>query len=460
VAYKTVNPFNGELVKSYPDLSDADLQAALSRAENAYETEWSSKSFAQRAAVVKKAASILRSKLDEFAHLVTLEMGKLYAEAQGEVTLSADILDYYADNAERFLAPERLTVAEGEAFVESDPIGIIFGVEPWNFPYYQLARIIGPNLMAGNVVMVKHASNVPQCAAAFHQLFKDAGAPEGVYTNLFVTKEQITRIIADPRVKGVALTGSEAAGAIVASEAGKALKKSTMELGGSDALIVLEDADLDKAVKWAVWGRMNNTGQCCVAAKRIIVVDKVADAFLTQFKAALAALQPGDPFDAKTTLGPLCSEGSLKGLLEQVDTAVAHGAKAVLGGKRLDRPGAFIEASILTNVKPDNPAYKQEFFGPVALFFPVKNEDEAIKLANDSPYGLGGSVFTEDIERGKRVARRIETGMVFINQATWTAPELPFGGIKNSGYGHELSNMGIQEFVNKKLVRVSTSLPA
>jgi succinate-semialdehyde dehydrogenase/glutarate-semialdehyde dehydrogenase len=205
---------------------------------------------------------------------------------------------------------------------------------------------------------------------------------------------------------------------------------------------------------------MNNTGQCCVAAKRIIVVDKIADEFLKRFKAALERLEPGDPFDAKTTLGPLCSESALKGLLEQVDTAVAHGAKAVLGGKRLDRTGAFIEASILTHIKPDNPAYKQEFFGPVALFFPVKNEDEAIKLANDSPYGLGGSVFTEDIERGKRVARRIETGMVFINQATWTAPELPFGGIKNSGYGHELSNMGIQEFVNKKLVRVSTALPA
>ncbi len=459
MAYQSVNPFNEQILKTFPDLSDAALEAAIVRAEQTYH-EWSTKSFAQKAAVVKKAASILRTKLHEFATLLTLDMGKLYAEAEGEVKLSADILDYYADNAERFLAPERLTVAEGEAMVESDPIGVIFGVEPWNFPYYQLARIAAPNLMAGNVVMVKHASNVPQCAAAFGQLFKDAGAPEGAYTNLFVTKEQITRIIADPRIKGVALTGSEAAGAIVAAAAGKSLKKTTMELGGADAFIVLEDADLDKAVKWAVWGRMNNAGQCCVAAKRFIVVEQVADKFLAGFKEALERLQPGDPMDVKTTLGPLCSEAALKGLLEQVETAIAKGAKVALGGKRLNRPGAFMAPSILTDIKPENPAYKQEFFGPVSLFFRVKNENEAIALANDSPYGLGGSVFTQDVERGKRIARRIETGMVFINQATWTAPELPFGGIKNSGYGHELSDMGIQEFVNKKLVRVSTALPA
>jgi succinate-semialdehyde dehydrogenase/glutarate-semialdehyde dehydrogenase len=459
MAYKSVNPYDGQVLKTFDELGDAQLEAALARAEQTYETVWSTKTFAEKAAVVKKAASILREKMDDFARLVTLEMGKRSAEAQGEVKLSADILDYYADNAERFLAPERLTIAEGEAFVESDPIGVIFGIEPWNFPYYQLARIIAPNLMVGNVVMVKHASNVPQCAAAFEQLFRDAGAPEGAYTNLFITKEQIAHLIADPRIKGVALTGSEAAGATVAAEAGKNLKKTTMELGGSDAFIVLEDADLGKAVEWAVWGRMNNTGQCCVAAKRIIVVDEIADDFLMRFKSALEKLEPGDPLDSKTTLGPLCSEAALNGLLNQVNTAIAHGATVLLGGKRIDRPGAFCEASILTDIKHDNPANKQEFFGPVALFFRVKDEHEAIAIANDSPYGLGGSVFTRDIERGKRVARKIETGMVFINQATWTSPELPFGGIKNSGYGHELSDMGIQEFVNKKLVRVSYAMP-
>jgi succinate-semialdehyde dehydrogenase / glutarate-semialdehyde dehydrogenase len=261
------------------------------------------------------------------------------------------------------------------------------------------------------------------------------------------------------RIKAVALTGSEAAGSIVAAQAGKALKKSTMELGGSDAFIVLEDADLNRAVSWAVWGRMNNTGQCCIAAKRFIVVEPIADEFLRRFKASLQQLHAGDPLEPKTTLGPLSSEGALQELLGQVKGAVAGGAKLALGGKRLERTGAFIEASILTDITPENPAYYQEFFGPVALFFKVKDEDAAVKLANDSPFGLGGSVFTSDIERGKRVARKIATGMVFVNQATWTAANLPFGGIKNSGYGRELAELGMQEFVNKKLIRVSNSMP-
>jgi succinate-semialdehyde dehydrogenase/glutarate-semialdehyde dehydrogenase len=308
--------------------------------------------------------------------------------------------------------------------------------------------------MAGNVVMVKHAPSVPQCALAFVALFREAGAPEGAYTNLFLSNEQAEHLIDDPRIKGVALTGSERAGSIVAAQAGKNLKKSTMELGGSDAFIVLEDAELDKTVEWAVWGRMNNTGQCCVAAKRFIVVDKIADQFIKKFQTALEALTPGDPMDASTTLGPLCSETALLNLLDQVKRSVAKGARLIMGGSRLDRTGAFMQPSILTDIKKGTPAYLEEFFGPVALFFRVANEDEAIALANDSTYGLGGSVFTADIERGKRVASRIETGMVFVNHPTWTAPELPFGGIKHSGYGHELSGLGIQEFVNKKLVCV------
>jgi succinate-semialdehyde dehydrogenase/glutarate-semialdehyde dehydrogenase len=396
----------------------------------------------------------MRARIDEFARPVTLEMGKLIDQARGEVMLSADIIDYYAKNAERFLAPEHLKPSSGEAEVESSPFGVLFGVQPWNFPYYQLARFAAPNLMAGNVVMVKHAGCVPQCAIAFERLWMEAGAPVGAYTNLLISHDQVNRVIDDPRIKGVALTGSVEAGKSVAGRAGQNLKKSTMELGGSDAFIVLEDADLDKTVKWAVWGKMNNTGQCCVAAKRFIVVEELADRFLGKFQTALAALKPGDPMDEATTLGPLSTEAALVQLLGQVEGAVAKGATLVMGGKRIDRPGAFMQATILANIKPDNPAFREEFFGPVALFFRVKNEDEAVALANDSDFGLGGSVFTKDVARGKRVASRVDTGMMFVNHPTWTKPDLPFGGIKDSGYGRELSSMGIQEFVNKKLVCV------
>jgi len=453
--YQTINPFTEELVKTFPEDTDERLQEIIAKAEAVYKSDWKLRTLDERKAVVKKAAAILREKLDEFATPITIEMGKLFREAQGEVELSADILDYYADNAGTFLAPRKLTVAGGEALVESEPLGVLFCVEPWNFPYYQLARVAGPDLMSGNVLIVKHAPNVPQCALAFEKLFLDAGAPEGVYTNVFLSNEQAAKAVADPRIKGVALTGSERAGSAVAAEAGQALKKTTMELGGSDAFIVLDDADLDTAVKWGLWGRMNNTGQCCVAAKRFILHEKIADAFLDRFEKELKKLVPGDPMDPKTTLGPLCTSGALDLVLKQIKTAVDGGAKVLLGGKRLDRPGYFLEPTILTNITPENPAFHQEFFAPVALIFRVKSEKEAIDLANDSPYGLGGSVITTDIERGKRVARQIETGMVFINRATWTAPDLPFGGVKNSGYGRELSDLGISEFVNKKLIRVA-----
>jgi succinate-semialdehyde dehydrogenase / glutarate-semialdehyde dehydrogenase len=459
MAYRSINPYNGEVLKTYEDMGDEALESAVSRAEQVFETAWSRETIARRAAVLKRAANLMRERSAQLARLISLEMGKLINESVGEVALSADILDYYSERGPKMLAAQELILEEGEAAVESEPLGVLFCVEPWNFPYYQLARVAGPSLVLGNVMLVKHASNVPQCAEAFERVLLDAGAPAGVYTNLFATKEQISRLIADPRIKAVALTGSEAAGAIVAAQAGKALKKSTMELGGSDAFLVLEDADLDRAVSWAVWGRINNTGQCCIAAKRFIVVEKVADEFLRRFKASLALLQLGDPLDPATTLGPLSSEGAVQELVKQVETAVAHGAKLVIGGRRPSRKGAFIEAGILTDIAPENPAFHQEFFGPVAMFFRVKDEKAAIELANDSPYGLGGSVFTRDIERGKRVARQIETGMVFINQATWTAPNLPFGGIKNSGYGRELAELGMQEFVNKKLIRVSYSLP-
>jgi succinate-semialdehyde dehydrogenase/glutarate-semialdehyde dehydrogenase len=454
MAYQSTNPYNGKILASFQEADETELQAALDCASNCYQGTWRNTSFAERAAVLKRAAVILRERSDEFATLITLEMGKLLDQSRGEVAITAAIFDYYAEHGERFLAPEKLPTKSGEALVESSPIGVLFGVEPWNYPYYQIVRFAAPNLMAGNVVMIKHASNVPQCAQAFEQLMIDAGAPAGAYTNLFISKDQVAQVIDDPRIRGVALTGSEAAGAVVAARAGQNLKKTTMELGGSDAFIVLEDADLALAVKHAVIGRMGNAGQACTASKRFIVVDALADRFLEQFQAALANFNPGDPMDKATTLAPLSSEAALQHLLDQVRRAVVGGAQVVLGGARLELDGAFMAPTILSGITPDNPAYHEEFFGPVALFFRVADEDAAIALANDSPFGLGGAVFTQDIERGKRVARRVETGMMFINRPASSAPDLPFGGIKNSGYGRELSSAGIQEFVNKKLIRV------
>ncbi len=450
--YESVNPFDGKTIKTFVETTDAQLEAKIAAAQACYET-WRHKTYAERAVIVSKAAELMHAQSDAFARLATIEMGKRIDEARGEVNFSADILAYYAKNAERFLAPVKLNPKVGHAHMESSPIGVIFCVEPWNFPYYQLARVAGPHMMAGNVVMVKHAGIVPQCAIAFEKLWIDAGAPAGLYTNLLISHEQSNRVVDDLRIKGVALTGSVAAGQAVASRAGSKVKPSSMELGGSDAFIVLEDADIEHALKWAVWGRMYNAGQTCCAAKRFIVVEAIADTFLEKFRAALAALKPGDPLDEKTTLGPLSTESALVDLLKQVDAAVAHGAKIALGGKRIDRPGAFMEPTILTGVTPQNPAFRDEFFGPVAMFFRVKNEDEAIALASDSDFGLGGSVFTKDEARGQRVASRVETGMMFVNNISWSDAELPFGGIKDSGYGRELGDMGIQEFVNKKLVR-------
>ena len=452
MAYSSVNPFTGKLLQSFDQLTDKQLEEKLAIAESCYKT-WKQTSYGERAKIMDKASRLLAERADEFAHTMTLEMGKRIGEARGEVKFSSDILAYYAKHAETFLAPQKLHPTIGDAHMESSPIGVIFGVEPWNFPYYQLARVAGPHLMAGNTLVIKHAGCVPQCAIAFEKLFIDAGAPVGLYTNLLISHEQSDKVIDDPRIKGVALTGSVPAGRSIAARAGQNLKPSSMELGGSDAFIVLEDADLEHTIPWALWGRMYNTGQTCCAAKRFIVVDKIADKFLEKFSAALSGLKAGDPLDEKTTLGPLSTESALVQLLAQVDSAVAHGARVLIGGKRVDRPGSFMQPTILTDVTPKNPAFRDEFFGPVAMFFRVKDEDEAIALANDSDFGLGGSVFTKDIERGRRVASRVDTGMMFINNISWSDAELPFGGIKDSGYGRELGDMGIQEFVNKKLVR-------
>lgn len=455
MAYRSTNPFTNKVEQSFDEISDQQLEAKIKAAQACFDDNWRAQSFEQRKTVLKRAASLMRERQQALAELATLEMGKLIAQSAGEVALSAAIIDYYADHAEAFLAPEKLKTDKGEAVVESSPLGILFGVEPWNYPYYQIARFAAPNLMAGNVVMVKHASNVPQCALAFEQLMIDAGLPAGGYTNLFASKDQVAALIDDKRVRGVALTGSEAAGAVVAARAGKNLKKSTMELGGSDAFIVLEDADMARAVKQAVSGRMGNAGQACTASKRFIVLDAVADAFLEQFKTAMEQFKPGDPMDKASTLAPLSSADALDKLEEQVQTAVKHGATLLLGGKRADMQGNFMQPTILCDVAEDNPMFNEEFFGPVAMFFRVKDEDEAVALANNSPFGLGGSVFTANAERGRDVARRIDTGMVFVNSAAVSLPDLPFGGVKNSGYGRELSAAGIHEFINKKLIRVA-----
>ena len=451
---QSTNPATNEVVKSFEEMSGSEIESALSIADKAYYV-WKRTTYEERANLLHKVASLMREEKDALAKLITLEMGKLLKESEGEIDLSANIFDYYADNGAKFLADQTLKTEFGEAIVRHSSIGVLLGVEPWNFPFYQVARFAAPNIMIGNVILLKHASNVPQCGIAIEKLFKKAGAPEGIYTNLLIPGSKVNALLADKRIKGATLTGSETAGAGLAEAAGKNLKKSVLELGGSDAFIVLEDADMDKTVEWAVIGRMNNTGQCCVASKRFIVVEAVADEFLEKFKEKLSALKVGDPMHPDTQLGPLSSEEAAAQIEDQVKRSVAAGAKILLGGKRIDRQGAYMQATILTDIKPDTPAYYEELFGPVASFYRVKDEAAAIELANDSPYGLGGSVFTNDIERGKKVADQIDSGMVFINHPTWTKEDLPFGGTKRSGYGRELAELGIQEFVNKKLIRVS-----
>lgn len=454
MSIQTVNPNTNKTVKSFVEMTDKEVDLLVARATKAF-GNWRKTTYKQRADLLHKVAALMRKKKESLAKLITLEMGKLISQAKAEIDLSANIIDYYATNGAKFLEDKHLDPEYGKAFIRYSPIGVLLGVQPWNFPFYQVARFVAPNIMIGNTVLLKHASIVPQCAIAIQELFEEAGAPDGIYTNLLISGKRASALVSDDRIKGVSLTGSEEAGVSVASEAGKKLKKSVLELGGNDAFIVLEDADIDKAVEWAVVGRMNNNGECCVASKRIIVLEKVADEFLEKFKEKLSKMKVGDPMDPSTELGPLSSEEAAVHLADQVKRSVDAGAKVLLGGKRVNCPGAFMEPTILTNLKPGIPAYHEELFGPVASFYRVKDEQAAIDLANDSSYGLGGSVFTQDIERGKRIADQIDTGMVFINHPTWTQADLPFGGTKGSGYGRELSELGIDEFVNKKLIRVS-----
>ena len=456
MTYATINPFTGELIKEFPNATDAEVTEAIESAHQAF-LSWRNTSFANKAEILNRAAALLRDSKRRYAELLTLEMGKVIGEAEAEVELSAQILEYYAEHAERLLAPQKLPVAdpaEGEALLVNEPLGVLLAIEPWNFPYYQIARILAPQLSAGNTLLLKHASNVPQCAAAFESLMRDAGLPQGAFQNLYATRDQVEQIINSPKVHGVALTGSEGAGAVIASQAGKALKKSTLELGGSDAFIVLEDAELEKTIDWAVFGRHWNAGQVCVSSKRMILVEAIYDKFMEGYTKGVAALKAGDPMDPNTTLAPLSSQGAGDEVKQKIREAVEHGATATEVGPKVPEQGAFVQPTILTNVTPDNPAYYWEFFGPVSMILKAKDEQEAIAIANDSPFGLGGSVFTADEQRGLAVAKQVSTGMMFVNHPTMAKADLPFGGIRRSGYGRELIDLGLKEFVNHKLINV------
>jgi succinate-semialdehyde dehydrogenase/glutarate-semialdehyde dehydrogenase len=456
MTYQTVNPYTNELVKSYDYATDQEIDATIEKAHAAFLT-WRNSGSGDRSKVLTRAAQLLRADKQAFAGVLTEEMGKITAEAEAEVELCAEILDYFADFGAGFLEEEPLRVkdaSEGKVTIVHEPLGVLYTIEPWNFPYYQVIRVAAPQIVAGNTIVLKHAENVPASALAMQKLFDEADLPEGVFNNLFAPISATDHIMAHPLVRGVALTGSERAGTAVASAAGKNLKKSTLELGGADAFIVLDDADIDKTVKWAVFGRHWNAGQVCCAAKRLIVLDAVYDEFMNKYRAGVAALRAGDPRDPATQLAPLSTQKAADNLAAEVTAAIDHGASAETLGEPVPTQGAFFQPTILTGVSPDNPAFQIEFFGPVSMVFRVADEDEAIAVANASRYGLGGSVFTRDVARGERVARRVETGMVFVNHPTMVKSDIPFGGVKASGYGNELTEFGIREFVTNKVIDI------
>jgi len=453
--YTSVNPATGEVVETFANHTDAELQSALSIAHSLFKSDWSKGRIEPRLGVLSRIADLMEERMEPLARILVQEMGKRLSEARDEVRLSADIARYYARNAATFLAPEKIRTPRGEAWVEYHPIGVIVAVEPWNFPYYQLVRVAGPNIAIGNPVLAKHASIVPRAAVAFEEVATAAGAPKGTWTNIFATGEQIATLVADDRVQGVALTGSEKAGSIVASQAGKHLKKSVMELGGADVFAVLDDADVAKAAEAGAAARLYGAGQVCNGAKRFLIQEKIADRFLKKFTDILAGIKIGDPMDESVGLGPLCSVNARDDIAAQVERAVKAGATLHHGGAAIEGPGAFFQPTILTNVTRDNPAYFEEFFGPVAQVHVVRDDEQLVEIANDSPFGLSGAIFSADIDRARALASRIETGSVWINTRSSTAPELPFGGVKRSGYGRELSECGIKELVNPKMVVVA-----
>jgi len=451
--YSVINPASGETVKEYPQISDEYLSAAIAAAEDAHRN-WALKtSVSERASLVRRVAELHSERRETLAEIAVREMGKPMEQALGEVDFCADIYSYYADNAEEFLKDEPITLlaGDGTALVRRTSVGPLLGIMPWNFPYYQVARFAGPNLVVGNPILLKPARQCPESAEAIQKMFAEAGFPDGAYETILVSNDQIADAIADPRVRGVSLTGSERAGAAVAEIAGRNLKKVVLELGGSDPFILLGAEDLEEAVEAAVAGRLDNTGQSCNAAKRFIVADELYDDFLDKFTAKMTATEPGDPMSEDAEMGPLSSASAAETLQDQLDRAVAQGAKVAAGGDRKDN---YFSSTVLVGVTPQNDAYHEEFFGPVASVFRVGSEEEAIEPANDTPFGLGSYVFSDDPEQALRVADSLDTGMVYVNGVGADGPELPFGGVKRSGFGRELGKYGMDEFVNKKLIRV------
>jgi succinate-semialdehyde dehydrogenase/glutarate-semialdehyde dehydrogenase len=450
--YAVVNPATGETVKEYQEISDDDLRAAIDRCDQASRSFPNETSVAERAALVRRVGELHSERRQELAEIIVREMGKPIEQALMEVDFAAEIYGFYADNAEDLMADEPIELlgGEGTAVIRRSPFGVLLGIMPWNFPYYQVARFAGPNLVIGNTILLKHAPQCPESAEAMQKIFDDAGVPEGAYENIYATNEQIEWVIADPRVHGVSVTGSERAGAAVASIAGKHLKKVVLELGGSDPFILLGTDDIDGAAQAAAEARLDNTGQSCNAAKRFIVVDELYDEFLEKFKEQVSGAKPGDPTSEDTAVGPLSSESAADRLEDQVKRAIDNGAEVVVGGQR---DGNFFEPTILTGIKPGDEASQEEFFGPVAQVYKVGSEEEAVELANQTPFGLGSYVMSTDKEQAERVADRIEAGMVYVNLVGADSPELPFGGFKRSGFGRELGRYGADEFVNKKLIR-------
>ena len=453
VQYRVLNPATGQVEAEYPTATDADVDAALARAHGAFPA-WSATPLAERAAVLHKVADAYEARAEELGSIITREMGKISRAAKGEVRFCAQIFRYYADAAADLLADQPLPSKGGRAVIRKSPLGALLGIMPWNYPYYQVARFAGPNLLAGNTILLKHAPQCPESALAMEQIFHEAGVPADAYVNVFATNEQVATLIADPRLRGVSVTGSERAGAAVAAVAGQHLKKVVLELGGSDPYLVLDVDDVADVAAQCVRARFDNGGQACNAAKRFLVADHLYDTFVEEFTAKAAALVTGDPTDRATSYGPLSSHAAVEGLTEQVRDAVDKGAVVRTGGAPLDGPGAFFAPTVLTDVTPDMRAYREELFGPVAVIYKVGSVEEAVDLANDSPFGLGGAVFHKDPEVAAAVADRLDTGMVFVNTIEGGGPELPFGGTKRSGIGRELGPLGIEEFVNKKLIHL------
>jgi succinate-semialdehyde dehydrogenase/glutarate-semialdehyde dehydrogenase len=450
--YQVVNPATGKVENEYPTATDAEVSDVLGRAERGY-TSWRRTPMEERAGILRRVSQLYRDRSAELAAIITREMGKVTKAARGELQFVSAIYKYYADNGAALLEDQPLASnLPGTAWVRKSPIGALLGIMPWNYPYYQVARFAAPNLMIGNTIVLKHAPQCPESALAMEQLFRDAGLPEDAYINIFASNEQVAGMIADPRIAGVSVTGSERAGSAVAAVAGQNLKKVVLELGGSDPFIVLDGADLPKVARTAAAARMENGGQACNASKRMIVADGIYDDFLREFTAAMSSYVTGDPTDPATSYGPLSSEQAARNLMAQIDDAVSKGATVHLGGHRIDGPGAFVEATVLSGVTPEMRAYREELFGPAAVVYRVAGADEAVELANSSAFGLGGAVFCSDEKLAVEVADRLDVGMAWVNTAELGGPELPFGGTKRSGVGRELGPLGIDEFVNKKLI--------